>query len=1100
MKKLPITAGRQNSTYGAAWEEKEESKAAIQLVVSGRFRASAAPAENKPFTEIKARNDCQTFVYVFTHLELAKLPLWLLSAFSAWLYNKRRDALSHPFSQPLTLNRFGVASVPYYYQSVLDGASYVTEWLWPTAFTSLLLHDFITYYTQPEKRYGTTLSDIFLGTASNQLGFSSTYGTDIPTETLHGLVPLLPGLAIAAFSGLYLLYDDSKSLSNAVLRDEDSLRRLRYLILWAPNKSIELRRQALNRLIEMVQGSSSRFMQIEAVRALHFLEQIASSMSAEKNQRIEERNSHLLQPGGEENMFEAEAEKSLSQLAQEALVYHATKSEAKLTRGYAHYLLWSRGEALTKKAQGYILPFSLLSLTIFFSKMRLVAMWWRKSQELANYLAAKKACEKDAKVYSYTQSGNYECSLCGDWPFVYYGDIQTMQGCLNGLLNIPHSAPFLLQQLQAISDRLKRYPKVSTLDLSKQPWAGNWTEREWDQFLNGLENVTDLKLTTLNLSAPTFSPGYLQDNKMQRLASFFKKVPVNCLDISYQNIRSRGFNFLLAGIQNNTQLIDLHLAGTRGGDRTACALANILPMTRIVSLKIGDNNITDKGLSCLNAVWPQVKVADFSVSNNPLTETSLLEFIGILPNTPIKQLDLSGMALSAAIMDGLGRKLSVLSSLQLSHCQLHDEHLINWPQYARFSRTQFYDFSDNFLSRQSVFPFLENLPDHQNLTINLEGLEDFRLDGAKQLSQLLLHRNIVSLDISRTNLKCSGFSLLTANISYSRLHTLFVSKNRIEDSCMATLMGALAHPFNPLKHIDLSYNKITPKGSEKIFSQLPESRLKVLNVEGNQLSGAEFVKYPSAVNSSQLAVLNVAHNPLATENIPFVLRAIVNNTRIENLAIGNVDISDQDSQELAKQLIPFVPHFERLSQAGISQDQQRWLHAIQSSPAHKTPLGQLSLSHTKITTVGARTLCHIAPVIHLEMTHLDLSDNAIDSAEVNIANCQISAASRNEPLFIFKLFHLPPILFHALSNFVKSMAHSLNSAQPFDLSLPARTVNTFLPSMSVDSYPGSISTIKVIAPSRLEHVEANGQMMPTLMLVGTLLALGLRRWTRANPQ
>ena len=1049
MKKGPLNKSINNG-YGTVPEVEMESE---QQDVSEPGAASSAVANNESPRRYSSRSFSALSGYVLTHVELATLPL-----LPALLYRKKRlqqreqAALFERNETIAIANSLGKAALPSDLVSLLEGVSHITEKLFPAALLGLLLHDVITFYTQVDNRYGTTLNTIFLGTANNALAWSSIYGTDIASETLHGLIPAAVGLALSVSALSQFVYDRyrlnvGKATEDAI-HTEMSIRFLRHTALW--QRDTQLRFHALNRLSALSQAPGSLS---QRFRALAMIEQVASSFQP---------NHQLI----------GDAE-SLYSVALHALNQRAFNSENSVLRNYARYLCWSLGEATSRKMNALLLPFTLISLILLAAKLRLIEMWWTKARELADYLAAKKSCEQDSKVYTLTQSGNYECTVCGDWPEMYYGDIQSVQACLTGLFASARTPDFILNRLSASQERLSRYSDFSVIDLSKQDLATKWSEPEWEQFFTIFEAIPHLHLALFNLSTPALSPDHVTIVALQRLATFMKRVPIDGLDVSGQDLSIANFNVLLEGFVNNTQLNVLRFSNTRSSDASACALAAILPSTRIKTLISGYNNVTDYGMDCYTTVLPSTQIHTFYIPGNYVGEQGMVPFVNNLHKTKIRQLDISNMALTINTTNSLGQQLSLLSSLQISHCLLSDDHLSSWPTYALNSTTAFYDFSDNnYLTSTSILPFLAAHPFNHRFGLSLAGLINLNNAAYQRIGQLLATKNINVLDISRTALTCARLISVMANNSQTQLHTLIASRNKIADTCMSTFSQRLATQTNPLRRLDLSENAISSSGFSQLLARISDMPLRVLNLASNQLTGVEFSNYPHAISQSQLTELNIGNNVISAEFIPHLLRATLTNTTLQKLDLRDIALTEANGLLLALHLLPPIPHPDSLTDVTLSRDQQRLLHDIQTSKVNETHISELIVSNAQMGAKGVQALCHAAPVAHLAL--LDVSGNTL---VINTTHqCSTSGASRTE---LWPVFHLPRYVYRTFKEALASVPSMIAPVAASAILLPSLTANSYSAPMNPDLAELAVPTlllavvlIKSLLNSRRHHYQS----------------------------
>ncbi len=960
-------------------------------------------------------------IYVLTHVELATLPLLPFIALQQKRYPRHQAAMLLEGYQPASQNLptvLGKASLPAALVTLLEGAALITERVFPAAFWGLMLHDIITFYTQVENRYGTPLINIFLGTASNNLAWSSLYGTDIATETLHWLIPAAVGLALSVSALSKLIYDryrlTHRIATKEAIHTETSLRFLRRTALWHVNADIQL--LALKRLRHLSQTPNSR---LQRFRALSIIEQVASSFQPKYRQ--------------------VDNAESLYGVALTALNQQADNLDDSYLQSYARYLRWSLGERNNRKENVLLLPFILISVFILAAKLRLGAMWWNKACELAAYLAAKKACEQDANVYTLTQSGYVECTVCGDWPAIYYGAIHTAQACLNSLLSQVRKPVFVLTRLSSIQVHLNRHKDIDVIDLSAQDLATAWSEPEWDAFFSVFEAIPQLHLAVVNLSTSSLNPASLSHQKLARLAKFLRQVPIDCLDVTHQALSADNLEVFLESVANNTALTELHFSSTNSGDSVACQLANLLPATRIHTLITGYNNVTDYGMACYTDVLTKTNIHTFYAPGNPITERGMLPFVRNLNRTNVRHLDISDTALSFDTVDSLGQALRILSSLYLARCQLNDQHLHHWPMYAPNATVEVYELSSNALSGKSIIPFLTAQPPQRRLAIHLAELTALNSYDYQCLGDLLTTKNIQVLNIAHNQLLCAAFTALMVN--NSQLQTLIAVDNGISDACMPVFSQRLTNQTNSLRHLDLSTNNIGSVGIASLFSSLPATQLQTLNVAGNPLTGIEFRDYPHAISQSQLTALNLGHNPISAEFIVPLLHATLINTTLQKLDLSAIALNEANGVLLAQLLLPPIPHPDSLADLTLTRDQQRLLHRILTTQVKQTHLSTLNISHTQLDVKGLRALCHAAPAAHL--TALSLSANSVGVTTIH--PCSSSGASRTDPWLIF---HLPRYGYRTFQE-VLTTAPSMIA--------PVAAAATLLPSLTVNRYSAPVN-------------------------------------------
>jgi Ran GTPase-activating protein (RanGAP) involved in mRNA processing and transport len=746
-------------------------------------------------------------------------------------------AASFPQSSPQHLRRMA------YITAFFEGTGILTEKLWPTVLAALLAHDGITYFTQPLDRYGNKLEFILGGISPNQLTWSTQLGSDLAGGYVYWVAP---GLLLGSFlsGGIYKLlrryfqlngrknepfvrkFDDLEvsPVNSRIQKIEDKVEKVHsnmellisknfsngsvFSLLWDKN----LFHAERSRRVSKIRSAAIDGNWIEKFLTLSALGKIADS--------FDENTLKLADIKDPENF------KELSKEALEGINHQIDNFSLRTFPQYlyAQYLLWSLGRSNNIASH---LLFPLLILYVWYSKARIVEILYFKGKGAYEYFRDKRACENQNKIWLLIEAeGNYKCVVC-DWPFVYYSNLFTSQGCLDGLLAQPRTAQEILNYI----DVVLKHPDFNEIDFSNQNWRG-WTESELSAILNKFSgSIQHLKL--LNLSQPFLNPIFPDDLRVQDLIEFLKRVPVQKLDLDKLGMGDERMTRLITEALKNNSLTYLDVSSNK---LTASSGDHIHKLTpKLETLKAANNPFGDEFIEKLSAYFSNSTLSTLDVSNTDMSEEGAQALAAALPRSRLRQLDLSEnnlSLLSSSFWQAIGNT-TLLEEMDLSETQLDDGQAA-LTAYVSKAKLNVLHFSGNPFTDQGMFLIVQNT---QNSTISsIYFNRNFLTNkGLALISTVLSKTPLQTLGIANCkSFTPQGLGKLVVNLPNVSF-TLDLSGNDLGNKVAKVFGTVLNGTKNSIKTINLSENRLTDEaGMElvRLFSQAES-----LKLDRNYLTG-----------------------------------------------------------------------------------------------------------------------------------------------------------------------------------------------------------------------------------------------------------------------
>lgn len=914
--------------------------------------------------------------------------------------------------------------IPMLVNAMVDGARFVTDKLWPGALFGLISYDFYSYYKTPENRYGNTPLKILSGLFTNQGTLSSHFGSGMVKDARDywlwlSIVTTTPFLAAIGYSIIHLpwLKPIKVSRTTSALNMQPGfcedvllwsfplheisyqLRRAEYALYYDSRLSSSKRKELLYSIIEL----AKRHDKITQWVAMEVLANLAGIFREEGLAKIKNHYQAALkksqQIGLNKNIGVSQwleefddFRQNLRELRQESL---ATLKELSAYNGngitlrplmrylHAHYLLWTLGEEENPAFHLVFLPPALLLFAYaWYAKIRFVETW---VQKLVNWIQVKvneKNCQAEGNIWQFNSDvADYQCDICPDWTFVFRSEINSTQGCLNGLMAQSRNATELMSFIR----RLLKPPFFDNLDMSQQDWI-RWTEPAWDAWLMQLQNSSMSGLNVLNLSRPKPSSLRPQQGKIRRLVDFMQVKSIRKLDLRNQGLGSDEVKILFHNLPDSCEYIDL--TNNAFGPEAAIEIGRALPhLKQLKVLKLGTNELGDDGLIALSPGFMNGTLVEVDLSHNHFGKRGIQALAQILPNTTLSSINISGNDFSSADMRQWGQALvlSKIETLFMADTRLSSSHIAVWTPYIAKSHFTTIDVSHNSFGDQGSITLLMSM---RNSTVAHLSLGYNRVTDRSTLTfKLYLNAtNLNSLDLSGNQFTTKGLTNIGKGLDGSVIQKLIIADMALGDDAIIAFSNQLQNVTHNLRRIDVSNNELTSAGGLALVSTMGSNTIGFI-LKQNQLGDEVAHELASILqNNSTLEELDLSDN-LITEQGGIVLAGALRHAKnLKKLQLNGNRLGNQVGLKIAQELITIGPYSAILGEKILTYDELRAIAMTEP----QMQIEELGLDDTEISTEAARALCRTQSHTKISPPLLMLQNNPIDPQEVDIGTCHIN--------------------------------------------------------------------------------------------------------------
>jgi hypothetical protein len=840
---------------------------------------------------------------------------------------------------------------------------------WQLSLVGALLYDLVQYTDYPQARFGNTATNVLFGFAPNPGVISRHWGSDRPPETVFWLMPgmlmslsLLSVLRAACYRPLPL----SELIPSAGTLPFYRAKELR----------------SASYYLSFGNGTSDK----DVLSLIHNLGQTSLLSPFPLNYRA---IASLASFAGRER---GETEEFPEQAIQQAVAYLNFQLAPKLPwlrRLYTHYHLWRQGldsNSQVRRLWPYTFGAWVLCQFTFglFSRYHYWRLLGDKLAYQLDYDARQAACEESGKQFFYAKSQDKDvCALCPDWDFVRLADSDSLQACVNALLQQSLPPATLAERLA----RLQGHAGLTVVDLSGYSWAYEWSSGEFSQVLEALQAILRVSpgahLQRLDVSNSLRQRGGVSSLTLQALAAFVEQTkPHEVLMRDYRLGHAR-WPIVLPAFVNHTLQLDISMSDF--GDEGVWNLTAVLPGSALQRFIARDSGLSDGSAWAFNATWSDCALVSLEVAGNVFTVKGLEILASMFHRRPGERLDVSGTHLSAQGARRFWPVAHDIEQLVVRDCGLSEAAVVSLGPWLINSTLQVLDMTDNPLDDGAV---LALAPD-----VLAAGVREWRLAhtllspfGFRQLGErLLFAAHLRVLDASGCILG-DGSPSFFAGALQSGLTSLFLNQVGLTPIGLAHLTQALYHHRNTtLRELTLDGNSLWACAVPAFIEAVVESDCCYhLSLAGNGLNDTVLDPMSRLLAQERLQILQLRENQL-TELTTFVPHG----RSLQILDVADNALTGAGLMSWAQASLEPISYFDGLGKGTLTHAQRRDFSTVSATGA----LRLWNVSGHQLGVQHIRTLCRVAEQANYTV------DVAASHGEAERQFCQrSSAAGRALPL------------------------------------------------------------------------------------------------------
>lgn len=424
----------------------------------------------------------------------------------------------------------------------------------------------------------------------------------------------------------------------------------------------------------------------------------------------------------------------------------------------------------------------------------------------------------------------------------------------------------------------RRYPSDVLEDGARCKLAGRRLLDPESALTLAVKLRSHAKLQDLDVRHDAFGDQGLAKMSRELLAYNRACFGLRSLDVSDNNVTSRGITQLATALATNGTLTSLRLADNKVGRKGARDLAAALRSSNwtLALLDLRGNGINDEAARSLAAVLRHnTTLTTLELARNSVGGSGAQALGEALRNNEhLRVLDLASNNLDR------GGALAVASMMD-ANASLRE-----------------LDLADNHLADDGVLPIAQGLKRNVGLTsINLSSNKITSNGGVKVASMLKANRSLRVVDLSRNLLGSNAVSSIAAAIQRNDvLESLNLDHNRIGNSGASALFSCL-ETNNAMQVLRLGHNKIGVLGSAGITNLLNSNHgLRVLDLSDAKVSDKDIVRL---VRLGNLTVLNLKHNRVGNEGLLRLAMLVDSNPTLTSLDLSHNQIFSSGAAKLA---------------------------------------------------------------------------------------------------------------------------------------------------------------------------------------------------------
>ena len=517
----------------------------------------------------------------------------------------------------------------------------------------------------------------------------------------------------------------------------------------------------------------------------------------------------------------------------------------------------------------------------------------------------------DPKLLPYhLWSSNYKIQLC----VMHHFQVNYIDCILSSLLNdhtelskvILQNNGLTFQQLECIIN------KLSAMNICIQEahiqYNSRFTDYSSASLMNNLVEIARDDSNLSPFSSLTFSK---LDLKYNKICTYDNKI----MPDSVENILTK-----LIQWQYSTRLVAIKLLNCYVTSNTAMKFASLInELTHLKLFELSHSHIQESDLKVILIALQSIRSLNFfaiksidcfikdsaediasvinvntsimhlEISHCDMKQSAVLKITKSLKElSELKQLNLSGIALTCESLDFALEDKCTLKELNLSNCKLQKPEIVKISSALERARLSSINLSHN------------NISDY----------------AANRLASLLLNQSIGNVDMSDCNLQEEGMSCIINALKYKSLKSLNFCGNRITDFLASEISAGISN--NPyIMNLDLSNCNLQEIGTEEILTSLKShifyltafkissivSTEETISLFGAILDNNKGIENLTLQNCNCERIFNAIRKKVSTLQLLDInssvisfknmISIVVNNTNIKHLNISNCDVQGE---------------------------------------------------------------------------------------------------------------------------------------------------------------------------------------------------------------
>ena len=503
---------------------------------------------------------------------------------------------------------------------------------------------------------------------------------------------------------------------------------------------------------------------------------------------------------------------------------------------------------------------------------------------------------------------------------------------------------------------------------------------------SGAKAIADAPNYCVNVVELDISLNLMSDNDAIALAEVLKHYTKLCkLNISYNNIAIKGANAIADALNQCIHLEELRVSHNNFGEIGACFIArSFRHYARCLhKLDISYNNINSKGCKAVaEALQHCVNIKELNVACNSIDDADVIALADVLKNCDLHRLDISHNKIGNIGVDAIADVFNhcFLKELIISHNSFKENGACSLARslcHAQCLRKFDISYTDiGSVGTKAIAYALDHCTHLEELIICQNNIKEF---GACSIARYLCQyaQSLRKLDISYNSIGSNGANAIADALNHcTHLEELIVNHNNLKEDGASSISISFCNYAQCLRKLDISYNNIGTNGANAIADALNQcSHLEELIVSHNNLGeGGAFSIAKSFAKC--IIKIDISHNIIGSEGCKAIAEALQNCVHLREISMSHNLIDGTGAKALAEALI----HCSKLCKLDMSYNYigNFGVKAIADALKQSTHLEELALDSNIITEDGA---CSLASTFyHTQNLHkLCISNNRIGS-------------------------------------------------------------------------------------------------------------------------